>query len=324
MNNDVVIITEHLNGSIAPITHELLGCARAVTAQTGGRVLAVISGFDLELMNGQLSAADTVITIENRTLAEFTPEIWQTVLHRVLDEKRPRLILLGSTSIGIDLAAALSELLAAPMVCGCRDIRAEGDALVLTSQLYGGKIFIESVVEGETVIAQLLPGSCAPAQPGTEHPVIESIILSVEPQDFRSRFISYLKPDEGDIDIAQYPVLVSVGRGIQSRDNIALAEELAEALGGAVSSSRPVVDQDWLPITRQVGKSGMTVKPKLYLALGISGAPEHLEGMKDADLIVAVNSDRHAPIFSVAHYGIEADVLDFIPELTEKLRETVT
>ncbi len=133
-------------------------------------------------------------------------------------------------------------------------------------------------------------------------------------------FDDWILPQAGDVDITQQDILVAVGRGIQQKDNLELAEELAQALGGAVCSSRPVVDQGWLPPTRQVGKSGMTVKPKLYLALGISGAPEHQEGMKDADLIIAVNTDAKAPIFDIAHYGADADVLDLFPALTEALQ----
>ena len=126
-------------------------------------------------------------------------------------------------------------------------------------------------------------------------------------------------PEAGDIDITQQDILVAVGRGIQQQDNVELAEELAQALGGAVCASRPVVDQGWLPATRQVGKSGMTVKPKLYLALGISGAPEHQEGMKGADLIVAVNTDAKAPIFDFAHFGAEVDALDLLPALVAEI-----
>jgi electron transfer flavoprotein alpha subunit len=136
----------------------------------------------------------------------------------------------------------------------------------------------------------------------------------------RIRFEQWILPAAGDIDITQQPVLVSVGRGIQQKDNIPLAEELAQLLGGAVSASRPVVDQGWLPLTRQVGKSGMTVKPNLYLALGISGAPEHQEGMKDSELIICVNTDAKAPIFDFAHYGAQADAVALIPLLQEAIQ----
>ena len=133
------------------------------------------------------------------------------------------------------------------------------------------------------------------------------------------RLKRYIDPETGDVDLTRQDVLVAVGRGIQSRDNLALAEALAKALGGAVAGSRPVIDQGWLPLSRQVGKSGVTVKPKLYVALGISGAPEHIEGMKDSGLIVAINSDARAPIFNVAHYGIVADVVEALPSLTASI-----
>ena len=134
------------------------------------------------------------------------------------------------------------------------------------------------------------------------------------------RFEQWILPEGGDLDITQQEILVAVGRGIQQKENLEVAEELAQALGGALCASRPVIDQGWLPATRQVGKSGMTVKPRCFLALGISGAPEHVEGMKDSDLIVAVNTDPKAPIFDVAHYGVVADVLDLAPALTKALK----
>ena len=135
-----------------------------------------------------------------------------------------------------------------------------------------------------------------------------------------TRFLQLIEPEAGDVDITQADIIVSVGRGIGSEDNIEVAEELAQALGGVVAASRPIIDAGWLPRTRQVGKSGLTVKPKLYLALGISGAPEHVEGMKDSELIIAVNTDPQAPIFEVAHYGVVADLFDVVDALLEKVQ----
>jgi electron transfer flavoprotein alpha subunit len=159
----------------------------------------------------------------------------------------------------------------------------------------------------------------APAEPGSVagSPPIERI--GVAAADGRIRFRRFIRPEAGDVDIARESILVSVGRGIGEQENLELVEVLATALGGVVSSSRPIADAGWLPRTRQVGKSGQRVKPRLYLALGISGAPEHLEGMRGADLIMAVNTDPRAPIFGVAHYGAVADVLDVIPALTKQL-----
>jgi electron transfer flavoprotein alpha subunit len=137
----------------------------------------------------------------------------------------------------------------------------------------------------------------------------------------RVTLAQYVEPEAGDVDISKAPILISVGRGVQTEDNIELVEELAEALGGAVCSSRPVVDQGWLPTSRMVGKSGQTVKPKLYLAMGISGAPEHVEAITDSELIVAINTDPAAPIFDVAQYGAEVDMLDLLETLIEQIEE---
>jgi electron transfer flavoprotein alpha subunit len=148
-------------------------------------------------------------------------------------------------------------------------------------------------------------------------PIEEAAAAPGEP---KIKFKNYIEPEAGEIDITQQDVLVSVGRGIQTQDNLELAEQLAEQLGGAVSGSRPVIDQGWLPLSRQVGKSGMKVKPKLYLTLGISGAPEHQEGMKNSECIIAVNMDPEAPIFGVAHYGVVGDLFDIVPCLIEKAK----
>jgi electron transfer flavoprotein alpha subunit len=134
------------------------------------------------------------------------------------------------------------------------------------------------------------------------------------------KFNKFIEPEAGDVDITKQDILISVGRGIENADNISIADELVEVMGGAVSASRPVIDQGWLPLSRQVGKSGMIVKPKLYFALGISGAPEHVEGMKDSELIIAINKDQSAPIFNIAQYGVCADLNDIIPELIEQLK----
>jgi electron transfer flavoprotein alpha subunit len=322
MNTNLFVIVEHLEGGIADIVYEMLGKARSLADSLGGTVTAVFPAYESEALATTFGAADTVLSINDELLSHFSPQQYQSVLAGLIDEHKPRLVMIGSTSIGLDLASALAERLSVPMVSSCVGVEKEGDNLVCTSQMYGGKLMIESVMTAPTSIVQVLSGAFRKEdglKNGTPH--VENIFSALAPEDFRMHFENYIKPAEGDIDITQAPILISVGRGIQTQDNMILAEQLAATLGGAVSSSRPIVDQDWLPITRQVGKSGMTVKPKLYFALGISGAPEHVEGMKDADLIVGINSDPDAPIFSVAHYGVVADLFDIIPDLTEKLRE---
>jgi electron transfer flavoprotein alpha subunit len=218
----------------------------------------------------------------------------------------------------MDVAGALSARAGRPLVAYCSELAFEGDATVATSQVYGGKLNAEVEIQGPA-IASVVAGSFPAAAAGGGSPTIED----VAPPDLsglRTSFIARLEPETSDVDITAEEILVSVGRGIGGEENIELAQELADALGATVSGSRPVTDAGWLPKTRQVGKSGRKVKPKLYLACGISGAPEHLEGMSDAELIIAINSDEKAPIFDVAHYGTTEDLFDVLPALTETLQ----
>jgi electron transfer flavoprotein alpha subunit len=222
--------------------------------------------------------------------------------------------------MGLDQAAGLSGTLGWPLCAYCKDVALTDGALTAVSQIYGGKLLATAEVPGEHAICAMLTGAAAASagrKSGTP-PVREISPPALD--GLRVRFKRLIQPEGGDVDITREGILVSVGRGIGSRDNIAVVEELAQALGGAVSSSRPIVDQGWLPKTRQVGKSGLSVKPRLYLAVGISGAPEHIEGMRGAELIVAINTDPGAPIFDVAHYGVVSDLFDVIPALTEKVK----
>ena len=225
-------------------------------------------------------------------------------------------MLVANSGAGMDVAAGLSAALELPLAAYATEISMDGGSPRVTCQLYAGKIEATVRFEGGRGIATVVAGSF-PADAGTGSPTVET--MAAPATDARVRFKGLHRPEAGDVDITRESVLVSVGRGIGDQDNIELVEALAGALGGAVSSSRPIADAGWLPRTRQVGKSGMKVKPKAYLALGISGAPEHLEGMRGAELIIAINTDARAPIFAVAHYGAVADILDVVPALTARL-----
>ncbi len=318
--SDVLVFAEHLQGNLTDSTFELLGKGRELADATGGHLVAALFGKGVEGLANQMGAADKVVLIEHDQLAEFNPEAYAAALKTVVQSVNPAIILIPYTSMGMDLASALSADLNIPLASYVADVRVEDGKLVTVSQMYGGKVNVESEIAGNQKIVSVLAGAF-PADAGKKDgsPAVEKLDAPAELDNLKVTFKQLIEPEGGDVDITQQDVLVSIGRGIQSEENIPLAEELAQKLGGAVSASRPIIDNKWLPKSRQVGKSGLKVKPKLYLALGISGAPEHIEGMKDAELIIAINSDPNAPIFEYAHYGVVGDLFDIIPALKEKL-----
>lgn len=318
MNQDVLVVAEHMRGRLWDVTFEMAGKGRETAGALGGRLVAVLLGDDVQALAGSLGIADAVLCVEAPELAEFTPEAHVRALAGLIAQRQPRLVLVASTSMGMDLAAALSARLDLPLVSYCTQIAVEDGQVLATSQLYGGKMMAESALSGPGIVA-ILPG-IFPADAGKMdgNPAVERVTAAA-PEAVRTRFLRLIEPEAADVDITRADILVCVGRGVQDRENIAMVEELAGALGGALCASRPIVDNGWLPKSRQVGKSGLTVKPKLYLAVGVSGAPEHLEGMRDSGLIVAVNSDRSAPIFDVADYGVVADLFEIVPALTEQV-----
>ncbi len=321
MSNDVLVIAEQLRGKLEDVTFELLGKGKDLAVAFGGNLVSVLLGSGVRDLAARMGTAQKVLYLDHDQLAEYNPETYSKALVGVLKSRNPKLVLCANTSMGMDLAAGLSVDLDIPLVAYAVGLDVENGQLAATSQLYGGKVSVESEFEGDRYIVSVIAGSF-PAENGKSagSPEIEDVSVQDFIHDTRIRFKKLIEPEAGDVDITQQPVLVSVGRGIQSADNIPIVQELADALGGALSSSRPIVDNKWLPKTRQVGKSGVKVRPKLYLAVGISGAPEHIEGMKDSELIIAINTDPGAPIFDYAHYGITADLFDIVPALTAKLK----
>jgi electron transfer flavoprotein alpha subunit len=317
MSNDILVIAEHMDGKVAEISYEMVGKAKELAAALGGRTTALMLGSDVRHLAATF-ASDATLYVDDPALAEFTPEAYGKVIAALSAEQSPRVTLFGSTSTGMDLAAWLSARTGLPGIAYVNRLAVEGSAVVAGSQIYGGKVAAESAPVGECVIVSVVAGAF-PAAAGRGTTAAEQIGVPIPLSDLRTRFTRLIRPEAGDIDITTYDKLVSVGRGIGGKENIKLAQELADALGAALSGSRPITDAGWLPKTRQVGKSGLTVKPKLYLMLGISGAPEHLEGMKDAELIVAVNIDPKAPIFDVAHYGATCDLFEMAEALLETL-----
>lgn len=315
---NVLVYIETADGQVAPISFELLGAARSLAADLGGGVEALLAGGgDLA---AQLGAADTVVQVDHPGLSPYVPEAHVAVLAEAIRARKPQVVLVGNTSVGIDVAAGAAAATDRPLVSYCLGLEADGGSVVARSQLYGGKIVATTRTDGEAVFA-VVAGSF-PEAAGRSGGKGEKATMDAPAalSSLRTRFLGASAPGGEGVDITKADRLVSVGRGIGGPENIELAQDLAKALGAEVGASRPVCDSGWLPKARQVGKSGMTVKPKLYFAVGISGAPEHLEGMRDSELIVAVNSDANAPIFKLAHYGTTCDLFDLLPALTERLK----
>jgi electron transfer flavoprotein alpha subunit len=318
MSDDVLVLAEHRGGALCPVTFELAGRARELADAWGGQVqVALLATPELA---GQLGAADVVITAEHPALDAHNPEACERVLLSIVRAQTPRLVLLPATTAGLDLSSALSVHWDAPAVMNVVGLSPHPQGVLATAQLYGGKLLAEVELTGSRAVCTVI-GGAFPAAAGRRAgaPAVQAIDPAAALEGLRISVTGEVAPEAGDVDIAAADVLVSVGRGIGSRDGVEVVQELADALGAPLAGSRPLIDQGWLPRSRQVGRSGLTVRPRLYLALGISGAPEHLEGMRDSELVIACNTDTRAPIFDVAHYGTTLDLHDLVPELVAKL-----
>ena len=318
----IVVIAEHMKGELADITLEMLACGRELADAAHSELVCIILTADAGRFKALPLACDRTVIVQNASLDAFNPEAYARVLGHLLKGLAPRLVVAGSTGVGMDLAGPLSVALGAPVIGNCTKIQYDDTKLRFTSTLYGGKMKARSEVAQGTAIGLIMAGNYAKAGGmRNQIPKIEVQDSPVSLDGLKIAFKELVEPEAADVDLTKVPVLVAAGRGVKGQENIEMLKELAGLLGGAICASRPVVDQGWLPRTRQIGRSGVIVKPRLYLALGISGAPEHVEGMKDSDLIVAVNTDPGAPIFDVAHYGATIDLLDLVPAITEKVRE---
>ena len=308
----VFCVAEYRFGELNPLSIELLNLANRIKGD--GTAEAVVIGRDVGKYAEELAKyADKVWKIEDESLENYTPDLYVDVLLQLADREKPDLILVGNTAQGGEFAPYLAAKMNAPIVT---DVVAV-DGTKVSRYLMQGKLMVDLKLKSTPAVLTVRQGVFKEAvEVGGE--IVDA---GIKPsRESRRKFIKYVEPEVGEVDIAQADIIVSVGRGIEDASNIALAEELASLLGGVVAGSRPVIDNGWLPKDRQVGISGKVVKPKLYLALGISGAFQHVMGMKDSELIIAVNKDPEAPIFGVAHYGVVADMFEVVPELIEKLK----
>jgi electron transfer flavoprotein alpha subunit len=301
---------------IAGSSRELVAAARQL-AGTEGKISALVAHASPDQFKGQIGGVDETVVISDVALAEYNPEAQLACLQTAIAAGKPDLVLLAYTSAGMDLGPALSAQSRLPLASYCTKIERSSSGVTAHCQIYGGKLSAKVDVPTPAVV-MLTPGAY---REDTNDPAVLVINLPAPPAlgALKTQVLSVQAPDPNAIDITMSDRLVCVGRGIGGKDNIDQARELATQIGAEIAGSRPVVDAGWLPKERQVGKSGRKVKPRLYLALGVSGAPEHLEGMSGAELIVAINSDARAPIFAHAHYGATVDLFEFIEAMTNRL-----
>ncbi len=318
--NEILVLAEHLRGEIKDITFEMLGKAADLAGESGAPVSAVLFGSGVgELSERLASYADQVLVRDHEGFANYNSAVYQPVLGGIIREREPSLVMIGHTAFGVDLAPSLAVDLGLPLATDVIDVGLDGTGFVATRQTYGGKIN-ERVGFGDAERVMVTVRSAAfPAEEGARSGSVVELDVDVPPEPEVRKFLEYVEAAAGDVDITKSEVVVAVGRGIKEQENLEMVEELAEMLGGVLACSRPVVDAGWLPKDRQVGSSGKTVKPKLYVAVGVSGQFQHLSGMKSAETIVAINKDPKAPIFSAAHYGIVGDLFKVVPALKEKI-----
>ena len=317
---EIFVLAEHREGELREITFEMLGAAKNLGKDMGATITAVLLGHDVDTYAEKLgSYADTVLVVDDPKLDYFNAEIYQKVLSKLISDKNPVVTLIGHTAFGMDLAPALAVELGLPLATDCIGIEVDGGKLFAIRQIYSGKVNAKVSLKGDQYMVTIR-SAAFPVEEGTLSGEIVKESVAIEDVPYR-KFIGYEEAPAGEVDITQADYIIGIGRAIGDPENIPMVEELAEALGGVLACSRPVVDKNWLPKDRQVGSSGKIVKPKLYLALGISGAFQHVAGMKDSGLIVAINKDPKAPIFNVADYGIVNDLFKIVPVLKEKITE---
>lgn len=315
---DIFVLAEHRRGELREISMEMLTGA----AKLGGTVVAVLLGKDVDEFADKLAGyAEKVLYINDDMFENYNSEAYQHALSALIKEHGPGLVLVGNTAQGVDMAPALAVELEAPLVTDITALEMEGDKPKPTRQYYGGKLDAHMALKDADLYILTVREATFPAEEPSKSGEVVKVDNPVSEDIAYRKFLEYVEPEVGEVDITQSTLLVGVGRGIREDKNMPVAEELAEALGADLAASRAVVDAGWLPSDRQVGISGKTVKPKLYLAIGISGAFQHVTGMKGAEVIVAINKDPDAPIFGIADYGIVDDLFKVVPKLVEKIQE---
>lgn len=320
MAEKIFAVLEQREGVLKRASFETAAKAASLAADTGGSVTAVVPGG--EISNIEKTAAygiTKVVHLKNAAFEKYTSTGYAKAVAEYAAEQGADLLLLPNTAWGKDLAPHLAAALDAGIIMDCTGLKTEDGTLKAVRPVFAGKALQTVEANADTMVVTLRPNTFA-AQPADEAGSAEIETVEVNDPDLRAKVIE-LQKSEGKLDVSEADIIVSGGRGLKEPDNFHLVEELAEALGAAVGASRAVVDAGWRPHSEQVGQTGKTVSPSLYVACGISGAIQHLAGMSSSKYIVAVNKDPDAPIFKVADYGITGDVFEILPALTEEIKK---
>jgi electron transfer flavoprotein alpha subunit len=324
----ILLITEQRDAKWNKTSFETLAAAQQIAKDTGGALSGVVIGNGVAALADDLAGKDLaeVLLVEHELLAAYTPDGYSLALAQVIQQSKPDLVLLPHTYQVRDFAPKLAASLGKGMIGDCTGYRYENGRLVFVRQMFQGKTAADVTFQGAgpwfaTFQAGAFRGDHVTAHPSGKAPV-KRIGVELSADKIRTKPLEMFREAKQAVDLTQAPIIVAIGRGIKAPENIAQAEKLAKLLGGELAASRPICDEGWLPMERQIGSSGQTVAPKLYLALGISGAIQHVVGMKGSRTIVAVNKDQNAPIFEIADYGIVGDIFEIMPALTEVLEKS--
>jgi len=324
MVGKIQLVLQQREGSLHRMSREVLAAGQRLQAETGARLEAILVGHDLAAVAEEVCqlAVDAVHVIDHEALAEYTPGAYVDAIGAVLESGAADLVVLPHTYQSIDFMARLAQDRGAALVPEVTGFDVDGEELRWHRPILGGKLESKVAVEGEgMVMVSVQSGAFSADALEAGASVATPITLAAAPVPDREILGTEVVAGE-HVDLSQAEMIVAVGRGIGDSDKLAVAENLAKALGAELAASRPVIDNGWLPRDRQIGSSGQTVSPKLYVALGISGAIQHLVGMKGSKTVVAVNKDASAPIFTVADYGYVGDLHAFVPALTAALEES--
>lgn len=323
MKGKILVLAEHKDNIIDNITWELIGKGRVLADQWKTELSVLILGAQLESLVAELklSGIDVILQAENPELEQYNAEFYTSVITTAIRDYQPALVLNGYTYLGMEAVPAAAVRLGGTMVTNCSKLEIDGETISVLRPMFGGALQSKIVIEGPTPHFISIEKGVLPREDLTGRNVtVQTINVTNEASQLRTKIIETLLPEKGDIDITKARILISVGRGIGGPDKLPLIEKLAEALDADISCSRPVADMGWLPFARQVGISANTVSPDIYVACGISGASQHVTSMRDSNKIIAINKDPNAAIFRVADFGVIGDLFDVVPALIKEAK----